>query len=190
MEAFATRAAALRLGDPMSPETEMGPLAFKAHFERVLSFADVARADGADLLTGGGRAGQFEKGYFMQPTAVLAPSNTARIAREEVFGPFATFVVFDTVEEVIAIANDSPFGLVSYVWSQDMATVLRVVEAVQAGMVWVNTPMARELRAPFGGVKDSGGGREGGSASEAFYTSQKATMIPRQPVAMPRLGLG
>ena len=190
MEAFVARASALRLGDPMRPETEMGPLAFKAHLDRVLSFTAVARAEGAELLTGGGRAAAFKTGYFMQPTAVLAPSNSARIAQEEVFGPFATFVVFDTVEEAIAIANDSPFGLVSYVWSKDMATVLRVVEAVQAGMVWVNTPMARELRAPFGGVKDSGGGREGGAASEAFYTGQKAAMIPRGQVSMPRLGLG
>jgi acyl-CoA reductase-like NAD-dependent aldehyde dehydrogenase len=187
---FVARARALRLGDPMSPATEMGPLAFAAHLDRVLSFVEVARADGGQLLTGGERARGFAAGYYMAPTVVLAPSNAARIAQEEVFGPFATFIVFDTVDEAIAIANQSRFGLVCYVWSQHLQTVMQAIGGIEAGTVWVNTPMARELHAPFGGVKQSGPGREGGAASEAFYTSQKTSMIPRSTVSMTRLGLG
>jgi 5-carboxymethyl-2-hydroxymuconic-semialdehyde dehydrogenase/aminomuconate-semialdehyde/2-hydroxymuconate-6-semialdehyde dehydrogenase len=187
--AFVDRAAAIRVGDPMDPATEIGPLAFRGHLDRVLSYVDIAKADGARLLAGGGRALGFPRGYYMQPTAVLAPSNRTRICQEEVFGPFATFVLFDSYEEAIAIANDSRFGLVSYVWTEHMATALRASRDIRAGVVWVNTPMIRELRAPFGGVKDSGMGREGGGSSMQFYTVEKTTTIPIEAPAMTRLGV-
>jgi acyl-CoA reductase-like NAD-dependent aldehyde dehydrogenase len=189
MDAFVARAKALKIGDPMDPATDVGPLAFRAHFERVLAFVDVARADGAQLLVGGARAAGFERGFYMQPTAVLAADNRSRICQEEVFGPFATFVTFDDVEQAIAIANDSRFGLVSYVWSEHMQTALRCGRAIRSGVVWVNTPMVRELRAPFGGVKDSGMGREGGHSSMQFYTVEKNTTIPVVTVPMARLGV-
>jgi acyl-CoA reductase-like NAD-dependent aldehyde dehydrogenase len=126
----------------------------------------------------------------MQPTAVLAASNRNRICQEEVFGPFATFVIFDDFADAMAIANDSRFGLVSYVWSEHMQTALRASRAIRSGVVWVNTPMVRELRAPFGGLKDSGMGREGGDSSMRFYTAEKNTTIPVGSVPMARLGLG
>jgi acyl-CoA reductase-like NAD-dependent aldehyde dehydrogenase len=190
IDAFIARTANLRIGDPMDSGTEIGPLAFRAHFDRVLSYVEVAKSDGAELLIGGGRAAGFDRGYYMQPTAVLAADSRSRICQEEVFGPFATFLIFDDFDHAIAIANDSRFGLVSYVWSEHMATALRASRAIRSGVVWVNTPMVRELRAPFGGVKESGMGREGGHSSMQFYTTEKSTAIPVGPVSMARLGLG
>jgi 5-carboxymethyl-2-hydroxymuconic-semialdehyde dehydrogenase/aminomuconate-semialdehyde/2-hydroxymuconate-6-semialdehyde dehydrogenase len=188
--AFIERTRKLRIGDPMDPKTEIGPLAFRAHLDRVLSYVDVALADGARLLVGGRPAEGFARGTYMQPTAVLAPGNDARICQEEVFGPFATFLVFDDFEQAIEMANDSRYGLVSYVWSEDLATALRAGRALRSGVVWVNTPMVRELRAPFGGVKESGMGREGGHSSMQFYTVEKTTTIPVESVPIMRLGLG
>jgi len=188
IERFVERARRIRIGDPLLANTEVGPLAFRGHLERVLSYVDVARADGAKLLTGGRRAQGFDKGFYIEPTAVLAPANSARVCREEIFGPFATFLTFDTLDEAIRIANDSPFGLVAYVWSEDLTTVMRVSREVRAGTVWVNTPMMRELRAPFGGFKDSGIGRDGPKTSVEFFTELKATTIPIDPVRMPQLG--
>jgi acyl-CoA reductase-like NAD-dependent aldehyde dehydrogenase len=189
IDAFVKRTKQLKIGDPMDPATEIGPLAFRGHLDRVLSFVDVALADGAELLTGGRRAQGFAQGAYMEPTAVLAPNNRARICQEEVFGPFATFLIFDDFDEAIAIANDSRFGLVSYVWSQDMNTALKASRAIRSGVVWVNTPMVRELRAPFGGFKESGMGREGGLASMYFYTGEKTTTMPIERPVMTRLGI-
>jgi len=189
IEAFIARTAQLKIGDPMDAATEIGPLAFRAHLDRVLSFVAVARGEGAKLLIGGARAEGFDRGFYMQPTAVMASDSRARICQEEVFGPFATFLVFDDLDHALAIANDSRFGLVSYVWSEHMPTVLRAGRALRSGVVWVNTPMVRELRAPFGGVKESGMGREGGQSSMQFYTTEKTTAIPVGSVAMARLGL-
>ncbi len=185
---FVARAERIRIGDPLAAATELGPLAFEAHLERVLSFVDVARAEGATVLTGGGRAAGFERGYYMKPTAVLAKDNSARVCREEIFGPFATFLTYDSLDEAIAIANDSPFGLVCYVWAGDLQTVMRCSREIRAGTIWVNTPMMRELRAPFGGYKQSGVGRDGASASADFFTEWKTTSIAIDQVPMPRLG--
>ncbi|NBW90353.1 MAG: aldehyde dehydrogenase family protein, partial [Gammaproteobacteria bacterium] len=164
------------------------PLAFEQHMQRVLSFADVARSDGAKLLTGGRRSPAHPKGWFMEPTAVLAPDNDARVCREEIFGPFATFLEFDTLDEAISIANASNFGLVNYVWSQDLKTAMRCSRDIRAGTVWINTPMMRELRAPFGGYKESGIGRDGPQASLEFFTELKSTIIPIDGVKMHRFG--
>lgn len=189
IERFVARAKKIRLGDPMLESTEIGPLAFRAHLERVLGYVEVAQADGATLLTGGRRASAQEKGWFMEPTAVMAPSNAARVCQEEIFGPFATFLTFDTLDEAIGIANDSKFGLVNYVWSEDLHTVMRCSRDIRAGTVWVNTPMMRELRAPFGGYKESGIGRDGPQSSLEFFTELKSTIIPIEPVKMHRYGV-
>lgn len=185
---FVERAARIRLGDPLDPTTEIGPLCFRGHMERVLSYTDVARADGAKLLTGGQRARDPARGWFVEPTAVLAPDNDARVCREEIFGPFATFLVFDTLEDAIRIANDSKFGLVNYVWSDDLTTTMRCAREIRAGTVWINTPLMRELRAPFGGFKESGIGRDGPQTSLDFFTELKSTIIPIDPVKMHRYG--
>ena len=188
VERFVERAKRIRIGDPMLASTEVGPLAFKSHMERVLSYVDVAKADGAKLLVGGKRAAQFSRGWFIEPTAVLAPDNDARVCQEEIFGPFATLLGFDTLDEAISIANNSKFGLVNYVWSDDLTTVMRCSREIRAGTVWVNTPMMRELRAPFGGYKESGIGRDGPQASLEFFTELKATIIPIDPITMHRYG--
>ena len=190
IQRFVERAEAIRIGHPMEESTEIGPLAYRAHMERVLSYVDVAVAEGSTLLTGGKRAAGFERGYYVEPTAVLAPNAAARICQDEVFGPFATFVVFDTLDDALRIANDSPFGLVSYVWASKLHEVMRCSRDIRAGVVWVNTPMMRELRAPFGGCKESGVGRDGATTSAEFFTEYKTTSIPIDTVAMPRLGLG
>jgi acyl-CoA reductase-like NAD-dependent aldehyde dehydrogenase len=149
----------------------------------------VARADGAELLCGGRRAPGFERGYYIEPTAVLARDNSARVCQEEIFGPFATFVVFDTLDDALRIANESAFGLVCYVWSQDLTETMRASRDIKTGVVWVNTPLMRELRSHFGGVKDSGFGGDGALASPEFFTQSKTTTIPIGPLKMARMGL-
>jgi 5-carboxymethyl-2-hydroxymuconic-semialdehyde dehydrogenase len=186
--AFVERARRIRIGDPLRPDTELGPLCFAAHLERVLSYVEVAIREGAQVLTGGRRSPQHPRGYYMEPTAVLAPSNAARVCQEEIFGPFATFLVYDTVDEAIGIANDSPYGLVAYVWAGDLQVAMRCSREIRAGTLWVNTPMIRELRAPFGGFKQSGVGRDGAHASADFFTELKTTTIPIDPPVLPRLG--
>ena len=192
IEKFVTRAAAINVGDPLDERTELGPLGSLAHLERVLSFTRTAKSDGAKLLTGGCRSAHLPKelanGYFMEPTAVLAPSNSANIAQREIFGPFGTFITFNSLAEAINIANDTQFGLVSYVWSDHYPTVMAATEGLRSGVVWVNSPMMRELRAPFGGFKDSGVGREGGAACEQFYTEEKTVSLPLSPVPLRQLG--
>jgi len=185
---FVERARRIHIGDPMDAATELGPLAFEEHLRRVLSYVEVAQADGAKLLTGGHRAPGFERGYYMEPTAVLAPGNHSRVCQEEIFGPFATFLTYDTLDEAIAIANDSPFGLVAYVWANELDVVMRASRDLRAGTVWVNTTMVRELRAPFGGYKQSGIGRDGATSSVEFFTELKTTTIPIEPAQLPRLG--
>jgi acyl-CoA reductase-like NAD-dependent aldehyde dehydrogenase len=188
IEAFVERARRIRIGDPLRPDTQMGPLCFKDHYDRVLSYVEIARQDGAKLLTGGRRAPGFDKGYYMEPTAVLAASNAARVCQEEIFGPFATFLTYDTIEEAIDIANDSPYGLVGYVWAEDLHVAMRCSRDIRTGTLWVNTPLVRELRAPFGGFKQSGIGRDGASSSVEFFTELKSTIIAIDPPSIPRLG--
>ena len=189
IERFVARTKNIRIGDPMDPATEIGPLAYRAHMERVLGYVDVATGEGGRLLCGGRRAPGFDRGWYVEPTAVLARNNGARVCQEEIFGPFATFLIFDTLAEAVHMANRSLYGLVAYVWSQDLAAVMRCSRDIRAGVVWVNTPMMRELRAPFGGYKDSGVGRDGASSSADFFTQYKTTTIPIDPVRMPRWGL-
>jgi len=189
---FVDRARQLRIGDPMLDSTEMGPLGSAAHRDRVLSYVKVAQEDGATLLTGGGvpqMTGDLAGGYFIEPTAVLAPSNAARVCQEEIFGPFATFLTFEGYDQAMQMANDTEFGLVSYVWSDHLPTVEAASRDLRSGVVWVNTPMTRDLRAPFGGYKNSGVGREGGAACEAFYTEVKTVTIPDRPVTLRQIGL-
>ncbi|MBT0670199.1 aldehyde dehydrogenase [Novosphingobium profundi] len=185
---FVARTRAIRIGDPLDPATEMGPLAYAGHRDRVLSYLDIARAQGAEVLCGGERPAGFDKGYYVEPIAVLAKDNASRVCQEEIFGPFASFLVFDTIDEAIAIANASDFGLVAYAWTSNLATAMRCSREIRAGTIWINTPMMRELRAPFGGYKDSGTGRDGATSSADFFTELKTTSIPLRDVALPQFG--
>jgi 5-carboxymethyl-2-hydroxymuconic-semialdehyde dehydrogenase/aminomuconate-semialdehyde/2-hydroxymuconate-6-semialdehyde dehydrogenase len=190
IERFVERTRAIRIGNPFDPGTELGPMAYRAHMERVLAYAEVARAEGATLLHGGRRASQMPRGWYVEPTVVHARSNDLRICQEEVFGPLATFLEFDTLDEAIAIANASDFGLVAYLWTDALSAVTRATRALRAGTIWVNTTLVGDPRAPFGGIKQSGSGREGGIGSVEFYTELKSVVIPNGPAPVPRIGLG
>jgi len=190
VDAFVGRANAIRLGDPTDPATEMGPVAHAAHRDRILAMVAAAERDGARLLAGGRSAPRFDRGYFVEPTVLEVRDNDLPICQEEVFGPVVTVQVFDAIEEAIAIANHSRFGLVGYVWSDDLPTVMKVTQGVRTGTMWVNTPLVRDLRAPFGGYKESGLGRDGRDACIDLFTEEKTIMLPTEALPMARLGLG
>ena len=190
IEAFVERTRTIRVGHPRETTTEIGPLASKVHYDHVSSFVPAASATGSRILAGGARADGFDRGYYFQPTVVEVESNSDRLCQEEIFGPFAALMPFDTAEEAYRIANDSRFGLVGYVWSQNVMTILEAQERISAGTIWCNTPMMRDLRAPFGGYRESGMGAEGGRAGEAFYTRQKTVSMARRPLRMNRVGTG
>ncbi|MEM8983346.1 MAG: aldehyde dehydrogenase family protein [Pseudomonadota bacterium] len=185
---FVERLSNIRIGDPFAQTTELGPLAFPEHRDKVLSYVEIAASDGGELLCGGRAAAGFERGLYIEPTAVRVTDNEARVCQEEIFGPFVTVQVVSDADEAVRLANESTFGLVSYVWSNDLPTVMAVSRAIKAGTVWVNTPLTRDLRAPFGGYKMSGVGRDGLHASIELMTEEKTTMLPNTPVMMPKLG--
>ncbi|MFT7287722.1 MAG: acyl-CoA reductase-like NAD-dependent aldehyde dehydrogenase [Halieaceae bacterium] len=189
-ERFVARLQNVKIGDPFEASTELGPLAFARHRDKVLDYAKLAETEGAQILAGGKASADFDRGYFVEPTVALVESNQLRICREEVFGPFATIQTFSTTEEALAIANDSDFGLVSYLWSNDLPTVMQVGRQLKAGTVWVNTSLTRDLRAPFGGYKQSGIGRDGLHASVELMTEEKTMMLPNAPLTLPKLGAG
>ena len=186
---FVERARAIRVGDPLDPATEVGPLANAAHYARVKSFVQGAAADGGTLLCGGGRPAGLSEGYYLEPTAVLVKSNAVRLCQEEIFGPVVAIQVFDTFDEALAIANDSDYGLVSYLWTNDLQQSQRAAQTLEAGVVLVNTPMLLDLRFPFGGYKNSGVGREGIEGMRHFYTEEKTVTLALKRPAMERLGL-
>ncbi|MDH3619923.1 MAG: aldehyde dehydrogenase [Gammaproteobacteria bacterium] len=188
IDRFAERTGKIRVGDPRDPSTDIGPLCYREHFERVSCFAEAAKADGEQLVCGGGPDQAHERGFYFSPTAFVAKSNKSRIAREEIFGPFATILTFDTVDEAIRLANDSEFGLVAYAWTQDIHTALRVRDEVRAGTVWINTPLMRDLHAPFGGYKHSGVGRTGGFEGLHFFAETKSSSFAKNPLSMHKLG--
>ena len=188
IDRFAERSAKIRVGDPRDPETDIGPLCYREHFARVCGFADIAKADGEQLVCGGGPDTRFDKGFYFAPTAFVTSSNSSRIAREEIFGPFATIQTFDTVDEAIRIANDSEFGLVAYAWTRDVYTAMRVRDEIRAGTIWINTPLMRDLHAPFGGYKHSGVGRTGGYEGLHFFAETKSASFAKSPLEMHQLG--
>jgi len=186
---FVARTRNLRIGDPFDPATEVGPMISAAQRERVLEYARSARESvDLEILHGGRPWPDAERGFYVEPTVVRADSNAAPVCQEEIFGPFATILTFDDFDEAIAIANDSEFGLVAYVWSRALDTVMAATEALRSGVVWVNTPLTRELRAPFGGYKNSGVGRDGGDWSRALFTEEKTVTVPRRSFPIARLG--
>ncbi len=188
VERFAERSRKIRVGDPRDRNTEVGPLCYREHFERVLGYVDVAKRDGAQLICGGRPAPGFSKGYYLEPTAFLVADNDARIAREEIFGPFATIIPFGSVADGIRMANDSEFGLVAYAWTEDLKTAFRARNELRAGTVWINTPLMRDLHAPFGGYKHSGVGRTGGFEGVHFFTETKTTTIATSALELRKLG--
>ncbi|MCV6574767.1 MAG: 5-carboxymethyl-2-hydroxymuconate semialdehyde dehydrogenase [Cohaesibacter sp.] len=177
----------IRVGHPLDPKTEVGPLIHEEHFNKVTSYFDIAKEDGATIAAGGKRIG--DKGYFVAPTLVTNAKAQMRVAQEEIFGPFLTMIEFDTEEEALEIANGVEYGLSGYVWTNDLTRAIRFTEKLEAGMIWVNSENVRHLPSPFGGVKASGIGRDGGDWSFEFYMEQKNIAFALGDHAIPRLGV-
>ncbi|SMR81415.1 5-carboxymethyl-2-hydroxymuconic-semialdehyde dehydrogenase [Aliiroseovarius halocynthiae] len=161
----------IKVGHPLDPATEIGPLVTETHYNKVTSYFDIATEDGATIAAGGVKVG--DEGYFVRPTLFTNATNQMRIAREEIFGPVLTSIPFSTEDEALSIANDTDYGLTGYVWTNDLTRALRFTDKLEAGMIWVNSENVRHLPTPFGGVKASGIGRDGGDWSFDFYMEQK-----------------
>jgi 5-carboxymethyl-2-hydroxymuconic-semialdehyde dehydrogenase len=181
------RVNAIKVGHPLDPATEVGPLIHSTHFDKVMGYVDVGRAEGATLAAGGARVG--DAGWFVQPTLFTDASAGMRIAQEEVFGPFLTTIRFKDEREAVAVANDVAYGLTGYVWTNDLTRALRVSDRLEAGMIWVNSENVRHLPTPFGGVKNSGIGRDGGDWSFEFYMETKNISLALGQHKIQRLGV-
>ncbi|HAW19623.1 MAG TPA: 2-hydroxymuconic semialdehyde dehydrogenase [Flavobacteriales bacterium] len=177
---FVERVKALKVGDPSNPDTNLGAVVSKPHMEKVLSYVELAKEEGGTVLCGGNRAiigGKFSDGYFLEPTVIEGLSYDCRTNQEEIFGPVVTIMPFDTEEEALAIANSTKYGLASTIWTSDLKRAHRVARDLHTGIAWINCWLLRDLRTPFGGVKESGVGREGGFEAFQFFTEPKNVCI-------------
>lgn len=178
--AFVEKVKALRIGDPLEPSTQHGATVSEAHMNKVLSYIELAQQEGGTVLTGGKRHqmdGRCKDGFFIEPTVIEGLSNQCRTNQEEIFGPVCTLMPFDSDEEAVALANGTQYGLASSVWTNDLKRAHRVAKQIEAGIVWINCWLLRDLRTPFGGVKSSGVGREGGLEAMRFFTEPKNVCI-------------
>ena len=170
----------LLVGNPFDEKTKVGAVVSKSHMEKILSYVELAQQEGGTVLCGGKRVnvpGEFTKGYFLEPTIIEGLAYDCRTNQEEIFGPVVTIMPFDKEEEVLMYANSTMYGLASTVWTQDITKANRVAQNIHAGIVWINCWLLRDLRTPFGGVKSSGVGREGGFEAFDFFTEPKNVCI-------------
>ncbi|MFF9349334.1 5-carboxymethyl-2-hydroxymuconate semialdehyde dehydrogenase [Streptomyces sp. NPDC014734] len=184
---LAERADQVRVGPPADPATEVGALVHPEHYARVLQYVEIGRRE-ARLMAGGVRPAHLPEGNYLQPTVFADVPRDARIFQEEIFGPVVAVAPFDDEAEAVELANATAYGLAAYVWTSDLKRGHRVAHAVESGMVWVNSHNVRDLRTPFGGVKASGLGREGGAHSIDFYTESKIVHVMLGEVRTPRFG--
>lgn len=183
VEAMTEKTKRIKLGPPLERETKMGPLVSKEQYERVSSYLEVGKKE-AKLAIGGGRPKQMGKGYYVEPTIFYDVQNSARIAREEIFGPVAAVIPFESEADAIRIANDTPYGLAAAVWTRDIYKAFRVVKSLRAGVVWINHMQPTYVEAPWGGYKQSGFGRELGpwGMEEYLETKQVFVNLDEQPI--------
>ena len=189
VERYAERAKNVVVGLPSDPATEVGALVHPEHYEKVMSYVEIGKTEGR-LVAGGGRPDEFPVGNFVSPTVFADVKPDARIFQEEIFGPVVAITPFDTDEEALELANDTKYGLAAYIWTSDLKRAHNFSQSVEAGMVWLNSNNVRDLRTPFGGVKASGLGHEGGYRSIDFYTDQQAVHITLNEAHSPKFGAG
>jgi len=186
---FAQRAKNIRVGLPSDPKTEVGSLVHPKHFEKVMSYIEIGKTEGR-LLAGGGRAEGFEdEGNYVAPTVFADVAPDAQIFQDEIFGPVVAITPFDTDEEALELANNTKYGLAAYVWTSNLKRAHNFAHQIESGMVWLNSNNVRDLRTPFGGVKASGLGREGGYRSVDFYTTQQSIQITLNEAHSPKFGV-
>ena len=176
VEAMAEKAKRIKLGPPLARDTKMGPLVSREQYDRVLNYQAIGKKE-AKVAIGGGKAKQMAKGYYVEPTIFYDVPNSARIAREEIFGPVASVIPFENEEDAVRIANDTPYGLAAAVWSRDIFKAMRMVKALRCGIVWVNHMQPTYVEAPWGGYKQSGFGRELGPWGVEEYLETKQVHI-------------
>ncbi len=187
-KALSKKIANIKIGHPLDPMSTIGPLIHPTHYDKVMSYFDIAKEDGAQTVIGGKAFDGPGGGCYVEPTLFTNASNSMRIAQEEIFGPVLTAIPFEDEVDAIRIANDVKYGLAAYIWTNDLKQAMRVSDAVEAGMVWVNSENTRHLPAPFGGVKASGIGRDGGDWSFDFYMETKNTCFATGDHKIPKLG--
>ena len=180
VDEFVRRTKELVVGDPLEEKTRVGALVSEAHMNKVLSYIDLAKTEGGKILCGGKRitlSGRCEHGYFVEPTVIVSLDQYCRTNQEEIFGPVVTIMPFDKEEEAIAYANSNAYGLSATIWTENLKRAHRVAHQVKSGIIWVNCWLLRDLRTPFGGMKQSGVGREGGWEAIRFFTETKNVCI-------------
>jgi aminomuconate-semialdehyde/2-hydroxymuconate-6-semialdehyde dehydrogenase len=179
---FVAKVASLKVGNPFDTDTNIGALVSKSHMEKVLSYIEIAKQENGTILYGGKpvNVAGSEKGYYLQPTVIEIQDNQCRVNQEEIFGPVVTLMSFKTETEALKLANDVKYGLSATLWTSNIDRTMRLSNDIQAGIVWVNTWLNRDLRTPFGGVKQSGVGREGGFEALNFFTEAKNVCISYQ----------
>jgi 5-carboxymethyl-2-hydroxymuconic-semialdehyde dehydrogenase len=189
---FAARASRLVVGDPMDPNTVIGPMISKSHQEKVNYYIELGKQEGAKVVFGGGTpvvADKFKNGFWVQPTVFADVDNKMRVAQEEIFGPVPCIIRFKTEEEAVQIANDTIYGLSSYLWTNNTGRAIRLAKAIEAGMTFVNSQNVRDLRQPFGGSKASGTGREGNHYSYDVFCEAKNIAVSYGSHHIPRWGV-
>mgnify|MGYP003110103896 FL=1 len=176
---FVEKVKQLKVGNPFDADTNVGALVSKSHLEKVASYIEIAKKEGGKILYGGNKVTVkgFENGYYLEPTVIEVFDDQCRVNQEEIFGPVVTIMPFKTEEEVLNIANSVKYGLSATIWTTNINRTMRISKEIEAGIVWVNTWLNRDLRTPFGGVKDSGVGREGGFDALRFFTEAKNVCI-------------
>jgi aminomuconate-semialdehyde/2-hydroxymuconate-6-semialdehyde dehydrogenase len=178
--AFIEKVKSLKVGDPQEENTNVGAVVSLPHQEKILSYIQLAKEEGGLVLQGGNKVnleGRCAQGYFVEPTVIEGLAYNCRTNQEEIFGPVVTLTPFETEEEALQMANSVRYGLAASVWTNDLKRAHRVADKIESGIVWINSWMVRDLRTPFGGVKQSGVGREGGWEALRFFTEAKNIFI-------------